>query len=261
MNTRCASMHRRAAKRGYRLCRAGALDVLDMPAYMKRTTVKIPDALDARLRHEAERREQPLPKSAARLLRPISAVRRRGAGWARPVPGTAAAATCLSASKRSSPPRSPDSRDRPRRRTALRLRRRRRRPSRCCTRPSRHTPRATHRPHPGHHRSHPSARHSPRDRTRSPVPGRCRRRRLHRPAGASRRLVAHRRARRALPRPRPASRHSRCLGHHHSRTPRHHRHRDRRPTRLRRRPPKPRRSFHASAVSARVSSRTDAASG
>jgi predicted transcriptional regulator len=27
-----------------------------MLAYMKRTTVKIPDALDARLRHEAERR-------------------------------------------------------------------------------------------------------------------------------------------------------------------------------------------------------------
>lgn len=28
-----------------------------MLAYMKRTTVKIPDALDARLRHEAERRQ------------------------------------------------------------------------------------------------------------------------------------------------------------------------------------------------------------
>jgi predicted transcriptional regulator len=30
--------------------------VPDMLAYMKRTTLKIPDALDARLRHEAERR-------------------------------------------------------------------------------------------------------------------------------------------------------------------------------------------------------------
>jgi Ribbon-helix-helix protein, copG family len=30
--------------------------VQGMLAYMKRTTVKIPDALDARLRHEAERR-------------------------------------------------------------------------------------------------------------------------------------------------------------------------------------------------------------
>jgi predicted transcriptional regulator len=28
-----------------------------MLAYMKRTTLKIPDALDARLRHEAERRQ------------------------------------------------------------------------------------------------------------------------------------------------------------------------------------------------------------
>jgi len=30
--------------------------LVGMLAYMKRTTVKIPDALDARLRHEAERR-------------------------------------------------------------------------------------------------------------------------------------------------------------------------------------------------------------
>lgn len=29
---------------------------LDMLAYMKRTTLKIPESLDARLRHEAERR-------------------------------------------------------------------------------------------------------------------------------------------------------------------------------------------------------------
>ncbi|MFW3115702.1 hypothetical protein MHAE_18227 [Mycobacterium haemophilum DSM 44634] len=32
------------------------MDTWDMLAYMKRTTVKIPDALDARLRHEARRR-------------------------------------------------------------------------------------------------------------------------------------------------------------------------------------------------------------
>ena len=30
--------------------------ILDMLAYMQRTTVKLPDDLDARLRHEAERR-------------------------------------------------------------------------------------------------------------------------------------------------------------------------------------------------------------
>jgi len=39
-----------------------------MLAYMKRTTVKIPDALDARLRHEAERRGTTISKVSREAL-------------------------------------------------------------------------------------------------------------------------------------------------------------------------------------------------
>jgi predicted transcriptional regulator len=39
-----------------------------MLAYVKRTTVKIPDALDARLRHEAERRGTTISKLSREAL-------------------------------------------------------------------------------------------------------------------------------------------------------------------------------------------------
>ncbi len=39
-----------------------------MLAYMKRTTVKIPDALDARLRHEAERRQTTISEISREAL-------------------------------------------------------------------------------------------------------------------------------------------------------------------------------------------------
>lgn len=57
-----------------------------MLAYMKRTTIKIPEALDARLRHEAERRNTTISQITrealeARLLEP-SGRRRLGAAAA-----------------------------------------------------------------------------------------------------------------------------------------------------------------------------------
>lgn len=43
-------------------------DLLGMLAYMKRTTVKIPDALDARLRHEAEQRHATISQISREAL-------------------------------------------------------------------------------------------------------------------------------------------------------------------------------------------------
>lgn len=57
-----------------------------MLAYMKRTTVKIPDALDARLRHEAERRNLTISdvsrKALEAYLGPTGARRRLNAAAA-----------------------------------------------------------------------------------------------------------------------------------------------------------------------------------
>ena len=99
-----------------------------MLAYVKRTTVKIPDALDARLRHEAERRGTTIAEISREAIE--AHLGRPG----RPSGGSGAAGTgrsgrsdiSESASRRSWPREVPDSPAR-RRRAAVRLRRCRRR--------------------------------------------------------------------------------------------------------------------------------------
>ena len=49
-----------------------------MLAYMKRTTLKIPDSLDARLRHEAERRGVTISEINREALESYLGVRRGG---------------------------------------------------------------------------------------------------------------------------------------------------------------------------------------
>jgi hypothetical protein len=53
-----------------------------MLAYMKRTTLKIPDALDARLRHEAERRGVTISEVSRDALEAYLGGRRLGAAKA-----------------------------------------------------------------------------------------------------------------------------------------------------------------------------------
>jgi Ribbon-helix-helix protein, copG family len=56
-----------------------------MPAYMRRTTVKIPESLDARLRHEAERRGVTMSDISREALEayPVGTRGRRRLGAAR----------------------------------------------------------------------------------------------------------------------------------------------------------------------------------
>ena len=101
-----------------------------MRAYLKRTTVKLPDDLDARLRHEAERRGSTVSELTREAQSRLTSAADRVDGSSSPPPRAGAVrTTSQSASRRSSATRSPDNppcRCRP----GLRLRRRRRRPPR-----------------------------------------------------------------------------------------------------------------------------------
>lgn len=104
--------------------RAGTVaTAVGMLAYMQRTTVKLPDDLDARLRHEAQRRGvtvSQLTRTAIEALLDAPQGRRRLLAV---VPVPAGVPTSRRASRRSSPVRCRHPPADGRRRSAVRLRR------------------------------------------------------------------------------------------------------------------------------------------
>jgi predicted nucleic acid-binding protein len=101
-----------------------------MLAYMRRTTVKIPDVLDARLRHEAQRRGVTISDISREALEAylVGSAGRRRLGAAKA--GQSGLTDVSNASRRFSRPRRGDSRDHRRCGPPVRVRRRGRRASR-----------------------------------------------------------------------------------------------------------------------------------